>query len=187
MKPLSKTKKKIVAGAILIVLAVAATFLATFAMNHYQGATRLVNRYVDSVNNKNAKEFVNCFPPSYQPTVESLVTKAGGDEAFFKQTYSGMFEGETPYESFGENVVISVSEPKAEQQTITDGIYKGMNMEQMEATAVSVVSCTMTTKGSLREVSEQVEVTCVKINRKWYMLSMAAVTPDETQTPTDVQ
>ena len=187
MKPLSKTKKKIIAVVILVVLAIAATFLATFAMNHYQGATRLVNRYVDAVNNKNATELTKCFPPSYQKTVEDLVAKAGGSDAFFNQTYSGMFEGETPYESFGENVVISVTDPKAEQQTITDGVYNGMDMAGMDVSAVSVVSCTMTTKGSLREVSEQVEVTCIKINRNWYMLSMAAVTPDSTETPTDVQ
>ncbi len=187
MKPLSKTKKKIIAGVILVVLAVAATFLATFAMNHYQGATRLVNRYVDAVNNKNANDFIQCFPPSFQKNVEGLVAKAGGDEAFFKQTYSGMFEGKTPYESFGENVVISVSDPEAKQQTITDGIYKGMDMSKMDVSAVTVVSCTMTTKGSLREVSEQVEVTCIKINRNWYMLSMAAVSPNATETPTDTQ
>ncbi len=187
MKLTSKTKKRILAGSILVVLAVAATFLASFAMNHYQGATRLVNRYVEAVNNKNAKELVQCFPPSYQKNVENLVTKAGGDEAFFKQTYSGMFEGETPYESFGENVIISVTDPEAEQQTITDGVYKGMNVAEMDISAVTVVSCTMTTKGSLRKVSEQVEVTCVKIDRNWYMLSMAAVTPENTETPTDVQ
>ncbi len=187
MKVPSKTKKKIIAGTILVVLAVAATFLATFAVNHYQGAVRLVNRYVDAVNNKNAKELIQCFPPSYQKNVESLVASAGGDEAFFKQTYSGMFEGETPYESFGENVIISVSNPEAEQQTIIDGVYKGMNVSEMDISAVTVVSCTMTTKGSLREVSEQVEVTCVKINRSWYLLSMAAIPPENTETPTDVQ
>ena len=187
MKPLSKTKKKIIAGVILVALAVVATFLATFAMNHYQGATRLVNRYVDAVNNRNAKDLIKCFPPSYQNNVKNLVTQAGGDEAFFEQTYSGMFEGETPYESFGENVVISVSNPEAEQQTITDGIYKGMDMSKMDVSAVTVVSCTMTTKGSLREVSEQVEVTCIKINRNWYLLNMATVTPQETETPTDTQ
>ncbi len=187
MKVSSKTKKRILAGTILVVLAVAATFLATFAMNHYQGAVRLVNRYVDAVNNKDATNLIKCFPPSYQDNVENLVTQAGGSEAFFKQTYSGMFEGETPYESFGENVIISVSNPEAEQQTITDGVYKGMNMKAMDVSAVTIVSCTMTTKGSLREVSEQVEVTCVKINRSWYMLNMATVTPEQTETPTDVQ
>lgn len=187
MKPLSKTKKKIIAGVILVALAVSATFLATFAMNHYQGATRLVNRYVDAVNNRNANDFIQCFPPSFQKNVEDLVAKAGGDDAFFKQTYSGMFEGEMPYESFGENVVISVTNPEAEQQTMTDGIYNGMDMRKMDVSAVTVVSCTMTTKGSLREVSEQVEVTCIKINRNWYMLSMAAIPPQATETPTDAQ
>ena len=187
MKVSSKTKKKIIAGTVLVVLAVAATFLATFAMNHYQGAVRLVNRYVDAVNNKDAKELIKCFPPSYQKNMESLIASAGGDQAFFEQTYSGMFEGETPYESFGENVLISVSNPEAQQQTIPDGIYKGMNMKQMDVSAVTVVSCTMTTKGSLREVSEQVEVTCVKINRSWYLFNMATVTPQQSETPTDVQ
>ncbi len=187
MKPLTKGKKKIVALVILIALAVAVSFLSVSAVNHFKGPVRLVNRYVDAVNNQDAQALTKCFPPSYQETVKSLISSAGGDRAFFQQTYSGMFESETPYDTFGENVIISVSDPQTESETITDGIFRGLNVSQLEVTAVSTVTCTMTTKGSLREVSEQVEVVCIKIDRSWYLLNMSAITQDPAETPTDVQ
>lgn len=183
-----KTKRKIIAATILVGLALIATFLSTFAMNHYKGPVRLVNRYVESINTKNGKEFVACLPPSFRDNVQGYIEKAGGEQAFFEQTYKSMFEGETPYDSFGENVLISVSNTNAQQQTITDGIYNGLNVGQLEASAVSVVTCDMTTKGSLRETTEEITVTCVKIKGKWYMLNMEAVTPPTPDaTPTNVQ
>ena len=187
MKLTPKTKKKILAGTILIVLAVIVTFGSVFAVNHFRGPVRLVNRYVDAVNTQNATELCECLPPSYQSTVKELIQEAGGDKAFFQKAYANMFNQDTPYESFGENITISVSNTVAEDQTITDGKYKGLDVSKLEVTAVTTVTCTMTTKGSEREVSETVEVVCIKIGSKWYMLNMSTVAKNQAETPTDVQ
>ena len=187
MKLTSKYKKKILAGVILVALAVVVTLVSIFAVNHFQGPVRLVNRYVEAVNTQNATQLTSCFPPSYQPNVQEMIQSAGGDKAFFQRAYAGMFNQDTPYESFGENVTISVSNTKAENQTITEGKYKGLDVSKLEVTAVSTVTCTMTTQGSLREVSETVEVVCIKIGRGWYILNMATINNQSAETPTDVQ
>ena len=188
IKSLTKNNKKMWAGVILVAIILAIALFCVFMVNHYQGPVRLVNRYVESVNTKNAETFVSCLPPSYQETVNKKITAVGGANSFFEETYSGMFEGDKPYESFGENVMIAVSDCEAQRQTITDGIYNGMDVSSINATAVTVVTCTMTTKGSLREVSETVEVLTVKIRGKWYMLNMEVVTPrTPDETPTNLE
>lgn len=186
MNILAKHKKKIIAAAILVVLAVGVSFLSVFAVNHYQGSVRLVNRYVDAINNRDAKQLIQCLSPDSTEQLQANIEALGGEEAFFDQIYSMMFEGSLPYDSFGENVTISVSDTEPEQQTITDGIYRGLDVSQMNVSAISVVHCNMTTKGTVREVTEAVDVYCMKIDGDWYLMDMVAVS-QTTETPTDAQ
>ncbi len=164
-------KKKIIAAIILVVLAVVIALVSVLAINHFNGPTRLVNRYIDSINQQDADAFLSCFEPKTRKTLEANMKSMGGAKAFFQQNYADMFVGEKGYDSFGENVQILVSDEKSTQQEWDGDLFRGHNMTQMDASAVATVSCVLTTKGSLREEDQQVEILCVKISGTWYLLT----------------
>ena len=166
-----KTKKKILALAILIILALVITTIAVMAVNHFNGPVRLVNRYIESINSQNGSQFLECFPPSQRDELAKTITAVGGEKKFFQNAYDQSFnDSEAQYDSFGENVTILVSDEDATQQEIEGDLYRGIDISALDASSVATVSCTLTTKGSLREESEEVEFTCVKIDGTWYLL-----------------
>ncbi len=187
MKALSKRNKKILAGGVLVLLAAALALLLTFCNPFTSGPTALVKRYVAALNERNFDDFCGCFPPFMQQQVKNLAANAGGEEAFFEQNYAAVFREGAPYDSFGDSVTVSVSGATAERHELTDGAYNGVDVAGMGGSAVATVTCTMTTKGSLRSLSEQANVLCIKIGSRWYLLAMTANNSADTATPTDVQ
>lgn len=185
MKAMTATGKKWLAAGILIVLAIVITLLATFAGLDGKGPVRLVTRYVDSVNKQDFSSFCQCFMPDTQPTVRALAEKAGGEKAFFEKNYTNTFQSNPSNVNYGDNITILISDAKAQAQKIENGVYNGIKVADMKISAVSTVTCTMTTKGSLLETSDRVEVVCVKIDRHWYLYTMTTL-PNETVSPTDV-
>ncbi len=185
MKTLSSKTKKWIAAAVLAGLAIVITVVATLAVGHANGPTRVVKTFFDSFNNRDFDAFAGCYMPKDQKLLQESVEKLGGSDVFFEKNYETMFGKDAPNGSFGENVTLSVSDAKATAQTIKDGKFNGIDVESMKVSAVSTVRCTVTTKGSLKEVEESLQVVCFKIDGKWYIYTMAGV-PTEPGTPTDV-
>lgn len=168
---IKNVNKKVYASILLVVLAVVIALVSVLAINHFNGPTRLVNRYIDSINEQDAEAFLSCFEPEIRKTLEANINSAGGGKEFFQQNYAQTFTGETGYESFGDNVQIIVSDEKSTQQEWEGDLFRGHNLTEKNASAVATVSCVLTTKGSLREEAQQVEIICVKISGTWYLLT----------------
>lgn len=184
MKKLSSTGKKWLAAGILVVLAAGITLLATFAGADANGPARVAKRFVESFNQKDFDAFCSCFVPEDQALLQQAAEAIGGGEAFFNQNYDSTFGSDVPYQDFGENVTLSVSDMETQRQETKDGTYNGMDLAAKNIAAVSTVSCSITTKGSLSEYTERVTFVCVKIDRKWYLYTMVSH-PEEPVSPTD--
>ncbi len=189
MKTLSPKSKKWVAGILLAVLIVVVAFgIAYFIKNKSGAATdgpktkELVQTFVDSFNKKDFEAFCGCYIPDDQALLRQAAEKIGGGAAFFDQNYASTFNSNKPYQNFGDQVTLSVSDMKANQEDIVDGVYNGQDMKALNVTDVYTVNCTLTTKGSLSQVDEQVVFVCVKIKNQWYILNMYAIPPADTST-----
>jgi hypothetical protein len=174
VKQLSQKGKKWIAVIVLLALAVGVTSVATLGVNHTNGAARVVERFVASFNDKDFDAFCNCFMPADQQTLKKAVDAMGGSDAFFEQNYATMFSGENGFTEFGENITLSVGNMKTENQKLIDGHYNGIDMASMNVSSVATVNCVITTKGSLKEVSENIIGICVKIDGKWYLYTLTA-------------
>jgi hypothetical protein len=179
---MSSKSKKIVAAILLVVMAVVVTLVASFAVDHTNGATRVAERFVASFNEKDFDSFCSCFMPADQETLKKAADAIGGGDAFFDKNKASMFEGKTGFSDFGENITLSMSEIETKGQTITDGQYNGIDMASMDVSSVATVNCVITTKGSLKEQAEKIVFVCVKVKGSWYLYTMSAVTPDASAT-----
>ena len=185
MKTLSVKSKKWIAAAGLAGLAIIIAVVVALGVGHANGPTRVVKTFFDSFNQRDFDAFVGCYMPKDQQLLQESVEKLGGSDVFFEKNYQTMFGTDAPNGSFGEDVTLSVSDAKATAQTIKDGKFNGIDVESMKVSAVSTVSCTVTTKGSLKEVEESLQVVCFKIEGKWYIYTMAS-NPTVPESPTDV-
>ena len=81
---------------------------------------------------------------------------------------------------FGENISIEIDESslKSEEQQFENGKYNGQDMTDMNVSAVTIVKGDVVTKGSLNESTQNITFVCVKIEKKWYILTMAQTADD---------
>lgn len=184
MKPITKTHKKWIAAIVLVLLAAGVTCFITMGGLSFAGPEKTVKNLITAMNEQDGELLISCMPPDAQEKMQDRLDAAGGAQAFFEQNYTAMFTTDAPYEDFGENVTLSVSNLVTEKKEMKDGVYNGLDLSGLNVTDVSTVTCVITTKGSLHQVSQDIIVTCIKIGGKWYILDMADITP--TVTPTDV-
>ena len=189
MKALTTKKKKWIATIILVAVAVTVAFSVAYVIRSKGSSVtdpaktkELVQTFVDSFNNRDFDAFCGCYIPDDQVLLRQAAEKIGGGAAFFDQNYASTFSADKPYEDFGDNVSLSVSNVESTAEEITEGVYNGRDMDTLNVTDVYTVNATLTTKGSLHSVDEQVTFVCVKIKGEWYILNMYAIPSAATET-----
>lgn len=181
MKHWNSTAKKITAALLLVALAAGLTWGVTWYTEQKNGPARLVQTYVQAVNDRDFDAFCRCLLPTYQKDLQKAAEQKGG-QALMEENYQSAFGSGRPGAALGEDVRLTVTDLQTEQITPEGENYRGIDLVGLEVSEVANVRCTVTSAGTAGSAAQKVEAVCVRIGRQWYLYTMVGVSDPVTAT-----
>jgi len=138
-------------------------------------------KYISAVNDRDFNMLCDSVAPPLTDGIKEHAEQAGGGDALMQGMFNSLNAGEQNPD-FGDNITVSLDESSltSEEQTFEDGKYNGQDMSEYNISAVTLVKGDVTTKGSLDENTQKVTFVCVKVEGKWYILTMTQTAEDTT-------
>ena len=135
--------------------------------------------YITAVKDRDFDLLCKSVIPEISDSIKENAEQNGGGDTVFDTIYDAM-ENNAEKIDFGENISIEIDESslKSEEQQFENGKYNGQDMTDMNVSAVTIVKGDVVTKGSLNESTQNITFVCVRIEKKWYILTMAQTADD---------
>lgn len=187
MGEMTKKQKKgfyILVIALSILLALCVTFFI------WKVLPRITNRvtstaegaainYITAVRDRDFDRLCSSVVPEISDSIRENAEQNGGGDAVFDSVYDAMKNNAEKID-FGENLTVEIDESTLEskEQQFENGKYNGQDMTDMNVSAVTLVKADVTTKGSLNQSTQNITFVCVKVEKRWYILTMIQTAED---------
>ncbi len=164
------TKKRIltvIAASVILVLSVLVTVtgIATkFTFNFGNTPEKAVKRYCDALTSANYTAYSeSVFGDKVEKDSAEFTDKAAYMRDYLKDIH----------ENFGDDAKMTAKDFSIFHEDTDGGTFVGQDLKALNVTDVATVTCTLTIKGSLNEMSQTADVICFKSHGDWYVYSMA--------------
>ncbi len=177
--PLTKKRVMTIIGASVVLaltIVITVTGIATkFTFNFFDTPEKAVKKYCDALSSANYTAFSNSV---YGDKVENEAKDYTDKNAYMRDYLKDI------HENFGEDAKMSAKDFKVFHEDTDKGVFVGQDLKKLGVTDVATVTCTLTIKGSLNEMSQTADVICFKSHGDWYVYSMAGK-QETTEVPID--
>lgn len=177
--PLTKKRVLTIVGASIVLaltIAITITGIATkFTFNFYDSPEKAVKRYCDALSTANYTAYSNSV---YGDKVEKDSAEYEDKDAYMREYLKDI------HENFGDDAKMSAKDFSVFNEDIDGGTFVGQDLKALNVTDVATVTCTLTIKGSLNEMSQKADIICFKSHGDWYVYSMSGKQETETQLDT---